>query len=142
MNRHSIRNTIKPLCIYVEDKLLSKKSAQRFRRLQHQIFGLTNHEWTLLSAYFTTYEELGVTVQREKWLRGESVRLKCILVDEMSLGEQRPGLVHEYADILHERENHRQAWKDALFKWRGTEDGLKGTPLYRGICETRNKRLW
>ncbi|KAL4956520.1 hypothetical protein BDW69DRAFT_203072 [Aspergillus filifer] len=105
----------------------------------HQIFGPTNHDWVLLSAYFTSYEELGVTVQREKWLRGESVRLKCILLDEMSRGEQRPDLVHAYADILHEWESHREACRDALYKWQATADGLRDTLIYRGICETRSE---
>ncbi|KAL4960995.1 uncharacterized protein BDV14DRAFT_181232 [Aspergillus stella-maris] len=68
--------------------------------------------------------------------------MKCILLDEMSRGEQKLDLVHAYADILHQRENHRQACKDALYKWRATEDGLRDIPIYCGICEARSKRLW
>ncbi|KAL4935952.1 hypothetical protein BDV06DRAFT_217037 [Aspergillus oleicola] len=142
-SRISVRNAITPSCVFIEDHLLPTFLAQQFRRLQHRLFGLTASECNALGAYFTTYEELGVAVQWEKWLRGESVRLKCILADNMSRGLPTPEeSIHAYADILHERKEHKEICRLALQKWRKTADGIKDTPIYRGICATRARPYW
>jgi hypothetical protein len=78
-----------------------------------------------------------VAVQRETWLRGESARLRCILKEEMRHGEPTPDRLRAYADVVGQRELNKQACKRALNKWRATTNGIKNTPMYRGLHSTR-----
>ncbi|KAL4785984.1 hypothetical protein BJX76DRAFT_346580 [Aspergillus varians] len=98
----------------------------------HRVFGLTDDEWTSLRAYFTSFEALGVVVQREIWLRGESVRLKCIL----------PDLAHAHADVVQERKKNKQACRQAVDKWKATRVGIKDTLIYRAMHDTSSLRNW
>lgn len=139
--RIRIRDAVTPYCVSIE-RQFPPVLAQPFRRLQHLVFGLTEDEWKSLSTYFVHFEDLGITVQLENWLRRESQQLQDILIDKISRGESRPDLIHQYVDILHQRATNKEASNLAFNRWEATAGSLKGTPIYRGLSSNRSTSYW
>ncbi|KAL4787863.1 hypothetical protein BJX76DRAFT_317851 [Aspergillus varians] len=139
---HTFRDLSKPLCELIEkvlDQSGSKRTAQRFRRKQHDIFGLTDREWYFVWMYFATYDSVGVTAQLGHITVQKDNRLRDLVRTE-----------EEWQQYLAIREEIllKQSLKDFKAYRRADTHNLVAkrrivhTPLWRAIDAWERQKGW
>lgn len=149
--RHTIRDSVRPLCIIIENTLRKTAAAQKFRRLQHRLFGLTETEWRMLGVYLSCRQTMDVGVQRQGWISQEISRfeeeLSRIEFDEDdSDSDSDPDMADlaiEWWEMCEEAVENMDFCDKTLGLLREAQRGLAHTPIYRGIYDTRKKKgMW
>lgn len=144
--RHTIRDSLRPLCTLIEKTFRRTIKAQKFRRLQHRLFGLTITEWRMLSVYLSCRETMGIGVQRQGWIREEISHLEDELA-RIEFSESDPAMVDlaiEWWEMCEEAVENMGFCDRTLGLLREAQRGLAHTPIYRGMYDTRKKKkgMW
>ncbi|KAL2856205.1 hypothetical protein BJX68DRAFT_263699 [Aspergillus pseudodeflectus] len=140
--RRAIRDHTRPLCERIEDKLErsgKQVAAQKFRRLQHDVFGLTEIEWYFLQEYFRNFTLLGYAAQRA-WTTSRNSYLN----DKLLASSTNPKQAAEYRktrDVLDAevRENNGliHLAKVSLFV---SKRKLLHTPIFRAFKSHKEEK--
>ncbi|OJJ01811.1 hypothetical protein ASPVEDRAFT_28448 [Aspergillus versicolor CBS 583.65] len=140
--RHIIRDILRPLCILIENTLEKTPAAQKLRRLQHRLFGLTVTEWRMLNIYLSCRETMDTGVQRQGWISAEITRLEEKL-SGLEFNESDPEIVElaiEWWEMCEEGIENMDFCDQTLGLLREAQRGLAHTPVYRGLYDTRGKK--
>ncbi|KAL5338011.1 hypothetical protein BJX70DRAFT_367891 [Aspergillus crustosus] len=85
--RHALRVFSTPFVASIEDSMVKSGKwtrAQRFRRMQHHLFGFSQEDLRLLCVYIATWNLLGDLVQKDRHLVEEYQRLGVILREKVN----------------------------------------------------------
>ncbi|CEL04809.1 hypothetical protein ASPCAL05934 [Aspergillus calidoustus] len=140
--RRAIRDHTRPLFERIEDKLErsgKQVAAQKFRRLQHDVFGLTEIEWYFLQEYFRNFTLLGYAAQRA-WTTSRNSYLN----DKLLASSTNPKEAAEYrktrdvldAEVLENNELIHVA-KVSLFV---SKRKLLHTPIFRAFKSHKEEK--
>lgn len=114
---------------------------QRFRRLQHRIFGLNERQWTALETYLACFEALHITVQRDGWLLKESTRLNrmsCVLSTNYPASQEN----HlAYLDMDDEMAQTREICVQTMKRMEDAKRRIRHTPIFRALRSSQ-KNFW
>ncbi|KAL4908198.1 hypothetical protein BDW74DRAFT_174891 [Aspergillus multicolor] len=134
--RHHIGNNLTPLCELLEAKIRSKDREQRFRRLQHRLFGLSEVEVSSLEIYFTCWETMREAVQRDEWLTRRQATLRDKMQYSVDDGPTMTFLQAELGTVTQDIQRNEMICDSTTKLLRGVTPNFCHTPIYRTFRQT------
>ncbi|RDW89819.1 uncharacterized protein DSM5745_01594 [Aspergillus mulundensis] len=116
---------------FVEDRISDKTKAQRFRRWQHELFGLTPDEWASLALSISCHESLDIAVQRQGWLEKECARLKGLQEP------YDPEIASAYHMTRYEKTNNETICEQLLSLKSHAEKPIASKAIFRALWHTQ-----
>lgn len=114
---------------------------QRFRRLQHRIFGLNTRQWAALETYLSGVEAAHIIVQRDGWLFNEAKRLKRMSFGLPANSPESQDNRLAYLDICDEVKQNRTMGHQTVKIMQDAKRLILHTPIFRALRDSRNE-LW
>ncbi|KAL3489025.1 hypothetical protein BJX62DRAFT_210417 [Aspergillus germanicus] len=135
------RRGLKGLLLASLENRMSNPNAQRFRKLQHETFGLREDEWTALHKFLALTEAIGVAIQREAWFALELKRASAATHAAKTHGAwQSAKDRHIYAS--RESRNNPDLCAGIQESLVAAVERIRHTPIYRALYHRRKDPTW
>lgn len=125
----------------LETGIRDQNKRQRFRRLQHKIFGLNEREWEALETYICGIEAMHIIMQRDGWFRKDLERLADT---SAGLSRDHPVFRETYMKFLDLRPKVVQnagSWGLTVDMMKDAEHRIRHTPIFRALSYSR-EHIW
>ncbi|RDW60484.1 uncharacterized protein DSM5745_10942 [Aspergillus mulundensis] len=140
--RHHVRNDLTPICKRLESRICSKDRRQRFRRLQHRLFGLSEVELSSLEIYFTCWDTMREAVQRDEWLTRKLSMLKDKMQNSPDKDPAMTSLQAELDTVTQGILQNGMICESTTKLLRGVTPNFCDTPIYRAFRQTVLSDNW
>jgi hypothetical protein len=114
--------------------------AQRFRKLQHELFGLIENKWVALERLLILQDKMGIAVQREAWFE-EEILAYSKLTNSLHQHERIPA-VRQLREIVEPFRENVDICEKTEKDIRLAEEELRHTPIYRALYHLRKSKFW
>ncbi|KAL5339653.1 hypothetical protein BJX70DRAFT_151004 [Aspergillus crustosus] len=143
--RRGFRGLSRPLCELIEKRLERSdrwRCAQRFRRKQHYLFGLSKEELRMLRLYVATWNFLGDFIQRDRTIAERMALLRDLLTDTTLTDDEIRGVQLQIQATEEERKSNIEICRSGFKRTGSLCFELDHLPIFRGLTSFHIRPSW